>query len=197
MVVVSRCSHAATARGLQARLAELAGHMRKELAAAGFTLAGAFGVAVDRGVAARGQIVGVLVARPKEVAALLREKGVVVTAKDRHGFVGLRVAVRARGGDCVASDAPAALAAPSAPAAPSANAASAALADPAAFSSRSCCSFCSCCSSTCDRGDGFGPWCCSRTFTTPWRRSTSLWLHWRRSSERYRRPPSPPPRCDS
>jgi hypothetical protein len=24
-----------------------------------------------------------------------------------------------------------------------------------------------------------------------------LWLHWRRSSERYRRPPLPPPRCDS
>ena len=86
--------------GIAARNLELSSYMRGELLANGFSLMGAFGrsVAVTDDVDAAelqsSHITGVAIpfAEPKAVATALESEGIVVTAKDRHGVTGLRVA---------------------------------------------------------------------------------------------------------
>ena len=73
-----------------ARLAALSGHLRRALTSAGFELIGAFGEQMDPATASH--ITCVAVAQPQVVAAALASRGIHVTAKDRHGVTGLRVA---------------------------------------------------------------------------------------------------------
>ena len=80
---------------IAARLRELSSHLRAELVEAGFTLIGAFGVETGLDDATLSpHITGVEIdfAEPSDVAAELSTRGVQVTAKDRHGVRGLRVA---------------------------------------------------------------------------------------------------------
>ena len=77
---------------VEARLLRLSDRLRSRLLGAGFALGGAFGVPLAAS-AAGGHIVGVILDGDdaREVAAALADRGVSVTAKDRHGFSGLRV----------------------------------------------------------------------------------------------------------
>ena len=73
-----------------ARLADLSDQLRQALISAGFELIGAFGKKMDP--AAASHITCVAVSQPQAVAAALASRGIHVTAKDRHGVKGLRVA---------------------------------------------------------------------------------------------------------
>ena len=79
---------------VERRVGRLAARLRRGLLAAGFALAGAFGVPLrDVQGCGDGHIVGVIIqGDASAVAAALGERGFSVTAKNRHGFCGLRVA---------------------------------------------------------------------------------------------------------
>ena len=87
---------------VEARVRSLANRIRRGLRKHGFVLAGAFGVPIDdvtmsrdtttTGIDEGGHIVGVIVDNPSDIVEMLSERGIYVTSKNRHGFIGLRVA---------------------------------------------------------------------------------------------------------